>query len=82
MDLRKFYLDNVSEHEYYYTFHDLVEKVNQTYNIFVGVQETHDYQFIIDNIDDAIEKFNTYVSQKMNHIQMRINAGFILYFII
>ena len=57
MDLRKFYLENVSEQEYYYTFHDLVEKVNQTYNIFVGVQETHDYQFIIDDIDDAIEKF-------------------------
>lgn len=53
MDLRKFYLDNVSEQEYYYTFHDLVEQVNQTYNIFVGVQETHDYQFIIDDIDDG-----------------------------
>lgn len=57
MDLRQFYLENVSEQEYYYKFYDLVQSINETYNIFEGRQETHDYKFLIDDIDDAIEKF-------------------------
>lgn len=59
MDLRKFYLENVLEQEYYYNFYDLVKSVNETYNIFEGVQETCDYKFLVDNIDDAIEKFKS-----------------------
>lgn len=57
MDLRKFYLENVSEQEYYYNFYDLVKRVNETYNIFEGIQEAYEYKFLVDNIDDAIEKF-------------------------
>lgn len=65
MDLRKYYLENVSAEEYYYTFYDLINNVNETYNIFEGIQETFDYKFLIDDIDDAIEKFK-YLCQPEN----------------
>lgn len=65
MDLRKFYLESVSEREYYYNFYELVKNVNKTYNVFEGIQETHDYKFLVDNIDDAIEKFK-YLCQPEN----------------
>lgn len=65
MDLRKLYLENVSEQEYYYNFYDLVKGINETYNIFEGIQETKDYKFLIYNIDDAIEKFK-YLCQPEN----------------
>lgn len=57
MDLRKFYLENVSKTEYYYKFYDLIKDVNLTYNIFSGVQETQNYEFNVFDIDEAIEKF-------------------------
>lgn len=65
MDLRKFYLESVSEGEYYYNFYDLVKSINETYNIFEGIQEIHEYKFLVDNIDDAIEKFK-YLCQPEN----------------
>jgi hypothetical protein len=65
MDLRKLYLENVSEQEYYYNFYDLVKSINETYNIFEGIRETQDYKFLVDNIDDAIEKFK-YLCQPEN----------------
>lgn len=67
MDLRKFYLDNVSEQEYYYTFHDLVENVNCEYSFLDNFEETENYQFLIDDINDAIEKFK-YLCQPENEI--------------
>ncbi len=67
MDLRKFYLDNVSEQEYYYTFHDLVENVNCEYSFLGNFEETQNYQFLIDDINDAIEKFK-YLCQPENEI--------------
>lgn len=57
MDLRKYYLENVSEQEYYHNFYDLVKSINETYNIFAGIRKTQDYKFVLDNTDDAIEKF-------------------------
>lgn len=57
MDLRKYYLENISETEYYYNFYDLISDVNTTFNVFYGVQETQNYKFIISDTDDAIEKF-------------------------
>ncbi len=57
MDLRMFYLENVSEQEYYYRFYTLVKNVNSTFNIFEGSQETNVYEFFVDDIDDVIEKF-------------------------
>lgn len=57
MDLRKFYLENVLETEYYYKFYNFINDINCTYNIFYGKQVSNNYKFIIYDIDDAIEKF-------------------------
>ncbi len=65
MDLRKFYLENVSDKEYYYKFYNLINDINDTYNIFSGVEETYDYSFEIYGIDEAIEKFK-YLCQPEN----------------
>lgn len=65
MDLRNFYLENVSEKEYYYNYYDLIKSINETYILFEGIQETNDYKFFIDSIDDAIEKFK-YLCQPEN----------------
>lgn len=59
MDLRKYYLQNVSEEEYYYKFYDLINNINYTYNVFLGMEESNNYEFIIYDIDDAIEKFKS-----------------------
>ena len=59
MDLRKFYLENVSQDEYYYNFYDLVADVNKTYNVFGGEQETEDYSFDVYDIEEAIDNFKT-----------------------
>lgn len=57
MDLRKYYMDNITEDDYYYRFYDIVRGVNETYNVFYGTQETCDYQFIVYDEEEAIEKF-------------------------
>lgn len=65
MDLRRYYLDNVSDNEYYYKFYNLINDINNTYNIFSGIQETYDYSFEVDGIDETIEKFK-YLCQPEN----------------
>lgn len=65
MDLRKFYLENVSEEEYYYNFYDLIKNINETYNNFEGIQDNRDCKFLAYGIDDAIEKFK-YLCQPEN----------------
>lgn len=65
MDLRRYYLDNVSDNEYYYKFYNLINDINNTYNIFSGIQETYDYSFEVDGIDETIEKFQ-YLCQPEN----------------
>lgn len=57
LDLRKFYLDNVEQSEYYYRFRDVVVHVNETRNVFCGIQETYDYTFEVFDTEEAIEKF-------------------------
>ena len=39
MDLRKYYLENVEQQEYYHNFYELINHVNETHNIFVGYEE-------------------------------------------
>ena len=56
MDLLEFYMDNVTPDEYYYKFYDLIHDVNYAYNIFTGKEETFDYEFIVFDIEEAIEK--------------------------
>lgn len=57
IDLRAYYLDNVKESDYYYRFHSLIENVNKTDNVFVGVEETENYQFLVYDEIEAIERF-------------------------
>lgn len=59
MDLLEFYMDNVTSDEYYYKFYDLIHDVNYTYNIFTGKEETFDYEFIVFDIEEAIEKLKS-----------------------
>ena len=57
MDLKEFYFQNIKESEYHYRFLDSVKKVNYTYNIFTGEEETQNYQFEIYDAEEAITKF-------------------------
>ncbi len=65
MDLRKFYLENVTPEDYYYKFYDLINTVNEIYNIFDGPKEIQGCAFEVDDIDEAIEKFK-YLCQPEN----------------
>lgn len=65
MDLREFYLENVSEQEYYYKFYDFINDINKTYNIFDVIEVTNKYEFCVYDIDEAIEKFR-YLCQPEN----------------
>lgn len=68
MDLKKFYLENVTEDEYYYNFFDFINDINCTYNVFCGKEETNNYEFVIYDIEDAIEKFKSLCQpEKENH---------------
>ena len=57
IDLRKYYLDNITEDDYYYRFFSLIEGVNRTYNIFYGEEETQEFEFLVHDEMEAIEKF-------------------------
>ena len=57
IDLREYYLDNISEDDYYYRFFSLIEGVNRTYNVFYGEEETQGFEFLVHDEIEAIEKF-------------------------
>lgn len=57
IDLREYYLDNISEDDYYYRFYSLIEGVNRTYNVFYGEHETQGFEFLVHDEIEAIEKF-------------------------
>lgn len=57
IDLRQYYLDNVAESDYYYRFFSLIEGVNRTYNVFHGEEETQEFEFLVHDEIEAIEKF-------------------------
>ena len=57
IDLREFYLSNVSEEEYYYQFYELVRDVNMVHDIFSGYEERNDYKFEVFNLQAAIDEF-------------------------
>ena len=68
MDLRKYYLENVTKDEYYYNFFDFINDINCTYNVFRGKEETNNYEFNIYDTEDAIEKFKGLCQpEKENH---------------
>ena len=62
MDLKEFYFQNIKESEYHYRFLESVKKVNYTYNIFCGEEETQNYQFEIYDVEEAITKFTFLLS--------------------
>lgn len=76
MDLKEFYFQNIKESEYHYRFLESVKKVNYTYNIFYGEEETQNYQFEIYDVEEAITNLKNCVSQ-MLIFQVKINVGFI-----
>ena len=57
MDLRTFYLENISDQEYYYTFYDLIKNINEPEEVFGEILEYHNYKFLLDTEEDIIEKF-------------------------
>lgn len=57
MDLREFYFQNIQENDYHYRFHESIENVNQMYNVFRGVEEVNNFEFIVYDTEEAITKF-------------------------
>lgn len=78
LDLRKFYLDNVQPDEYYYTFYDLISKVNMTYNIFEGEQETENYIFEVFDMEEAISYFKKSCQPEYDSHNKEFDAWFYL----
>lgn len=66
MDLKAFYFGNIKESEYHYRFLDSIKKVNYTYNIFTGEEETQDYKFEIYDAEEAIIKFRELCQPDVN----------------
>ena len=66
MDLREFYFNNIKKSEYHYCFLDAIKKVNYTYNIFYGEEETQDYRFEIYDVEEAIAKFKELCQPDVN----------------
>ena len=66
MDLKEFYFQNIKESEYHHRFLNSVKKVNYTYNLFTGEEETQDYQFEIYDVEEAITKFKELCQPDVN----------------
>ena len=66
MDLKEFYFQNIKESEYHHRFLNSVKKVNYTYNLFTGEEETQDYQFEIYDVEEAITKFKELFQPDVN----------------
>ena len=77
MDLKEFYFQNIKESEYHYRFLESVKKVNYTYNIFCGEEETQNYQFEIYDVEEAITKFKE-LCQPDDDFSGEINCWFFL----
>lgn len=60
IDLRQYYLENITEDDYYYRFYKRIKNVNISYNAFDGYQiprETGDATFFVQDAEEAISKF-------------------------
>ena len=56
IDLKEYYLKNISEDEYHYRFRSYILNANKKYNIFF-VEEDEELEFFILDIEEANEKF-------------------------
>lgn len=59
IDLKEYYLKNISEDEYHYRFRSYILNANKKYNIFFGEEEDEELEFLIIDIEEAIEKFKS-----------------------
>lgn len=57
MDLKEFYFQNIKDEEYHSRFRKSIENVNMVYNIFSGVEEVEDYEFLVYDAEEAITKY-------------------------
>ena len=57
MDLKDFYIQNITSEEYHYRFKESIDNVNITYNNFSGYEEVNDYIFEVYDSEEAIAKF-------------------------
>ena len=74
MDLKEFYFQNIKESEYHHRFLNSVKKVNYTYNLFTGEEETQDYQFEIYDVESPNSKS---CASLMLIFHRKTNVGFI-----
>lgn len=65
MDLRKFYLDNISEQEFHYRFYDSI-KSNTIYDFFTDSEVESDTDFIVYDVEEAILKFRELCQPEVN----------------
>lgn len=85
MDLRQFYLDNVSEQEYYYNFYELVNMINGTEEeieeMIWGIRAPYYYNFLLDDTEDIIEKFKELcLPENENHTPLQSCWFYIILF--
>jgi len=67
MDLQRFYLDNISEEEFHYRFHDTIDNANKTYNIFTdSYEEVNGVEFVVYDVEEAILKFRELCQPEVN----------------
>lgn len=76
-DLKEYYLNNVSENEYHYRFRSYILASNKKYNIFFGEEEDEELEFLIIDIEEAIEKFKSLCQPEIQTFQKNKRVGFI-----
>ena len=59
IDLKEYYLKNISKDEYHYKFRSYISTSNKKNNIFFGEEEDEELEFLIVDVEEAIEKFKS-----------------------
>ena len=59
INLKEYYLNHISENEYHYRFRSYILNANKKYNIFLGEEEDEELEFLILDIEEAIEKLKS-----------------------
>ena len=59
INLKEYYLNNISESEYHYRFRSYILSANKKFNFFFGEEEDEELEFFILDMEEAIEKFKS-----------------------
>ena len=59
IDIKKYYLDNVSEDDYHHRFRSYILNANKKYSIFFGEEEDEELEFLVLDMEEAIEKLKS-----------------------